>query len=77
MGLEIRQVIPMEKLLEKGGSVYKLVIVAAKRALELSEGSPKLVTGNSSKEKPALVALREIAEGKIGIRSKKSKGKGD
>ena len=76
MALEIRQVIPMEKLLEKAGSVYKLVIVAAKRALELSEGSPKLVAGNS-KEKPALVALREIAEGKIGIRGKKSKGKGD
>ena len=76
MSLEIKRVIPMEKLLEKGGSVYKLVIVAAKRALELSEGSPKLVTGNSN-EKPALVALREIAEGKIGIRSKKSKGKGD
>lgn len=76
MSLESRQVIPMEKLLEKGGSVYKLVIVASKRALELSEGSPKLVTGGG-KEKPALGALREIAEGKIGVRIKKGKGKND
>ncbi len=74
MMLELRQVIPMEKLLEKAGSVYKLVIVAAKRALELSEGSPKLVPGGA-KEKPALVALREIADGKVGIRAKKSKPK--
>ena len=76
MSLEIRQVIPMEKLLEKGGSVYKLVIVAAKRALELSEGSPELVAGGG-KEKPALTALREIAEGKVLVRPKKAKGKSD
>ena len=70
MSLETKSVIPVEKLLEKSGSLYKLVIVAAKRALEISEGSPKLVAGGG-KEKPALVALREIAEGKIGIRVKK------
>ena len=64
----------VEKLLEKTGSVYKLVIIAAKRALELSEGSPKLVEAGA-KEKPALVALREIAHGKISLRLKKpSKG---
>ena len=76
MGLETKQVIPMEKLLEKTGSIYKLVIIAAKRALELSEGSPKLVPGGG-KEKPALGALREIAEGKVGMKLKKSKGKSD
>ena len=73
MSLEAKSIIPVEKLLEKSGSLYKLVIVAAKRALELSEGAPKLVPGGA-KEKPALAALREIAEGKIGIRVKKSKG---
>lgn len=76
MSLEMRQAIPMEKLLEKAGSVYKLVIVAAKRALELSEGSPKLVLAGA-KEKPALVALKEVAEGKVEVRIKKNKGKGD
>lgn len=73
MSLEVRSAIPMEKLLEKTGSLYKLVIIAAKRALEISEGSPKLVPGGG-KEKPALAALREIAEGKVGIRIKKGKG---
>ena len=62
----------IEKLLERSGFIYKLVIVAAKRALEISEGSPKLVE-TSPKEKPALVALREISEGKVGIKVKKSK----
>ena len=71
MSLEPKEIIPVEKLLEKTGSVYKLVIVAAKRALELSEGSPKLVT-SSAKEKPALTALREIIEGKVGVKIKKA-----
>ena len=71
MGLEPKESIPVEKLLEKAGSVYKLVIVAAKRALELSEGSPKLVAAGA-KEKPALTALREIAEGKVGVKIKKA-----
>lgn len=62
----------IEKLMERCGSIYKLVIVAAKRALEISEGSPRLVE-TSLKEKPALIALREISEGKIGIKIKKSK----
>ena len=65
----------IEKLLERAGSsTYKLVILAAKRALEISEGAPKLVEAGP-KEKPALIALREIAEGKIGMRLKKSKDK--
>ncbi len=60
-----------EELLEKtAGSVYKLVILAARRALELSEGSPSLVHAGP-KMKPALVALREIAEGKVSLRLKK------
>ena len=62
----------IEKLLGKCGSIYKLVIVSAKRALEISEGSPKLVE-TSPKEKPALIALREISEGKIGMKTKKNK----
>ncbi len=54
----------MEKLLEKTGSLYKLVILAARRALELSDGAPRLVEAGP-KEKPAVVVLREIAEGKV------------
>ena len=33
----------MENLIKKTGSVYKLVILAAKRTLELNEGKEKLV----------------------------------
>lgn len=64
----------MEKLLERVGSTYKLVNLAARRALELSEGSPKLVEAGA-KEKPAIVALRETMEGKVTFKLKKpSKG---
>ena len=60
----------LEKLLDKSNnSVYKLVILAAKRSLELVEGQPKLVEADSLM-KPSTVALKEIALGKI--KSKKS-----
>lgn len=57
--------IPLEKMLDKEhNSVYKLVILAAKRGLEIAEGQPRLVDVSSTM-KPATVALCEIAEGKI------------
>lgn len=59
--------IPLEKLLGKADkSIYKLVIIASKRALELAEGQPKLVATNSSK--PSTIALEEIAAGKIQVK---------
>ena len=62
-----------ERLLDKSmGSVYKLVILASKRALEIAEGQPKLVEDEAS-VKPSTVALHEIAAGKI--EAKKSKAK--
>jgi len=57
--------VPLEKLEDKiGGSVYKLVILASKRALEIAEGQPKLVNVDSS-IKPSTIALYEIAAGKV------------
>jgi DNA-directed RNA polymerase omega subunit len=57
--------VPLEKLLDKSAdSVYKLVILASKRALEIAEGQPKLV-GVDSFFKPSTIALHEIAEGKV------------
>jgi DNA-directed RNA polymerase omega subunit len=54
-----------EKLLDKSlGSIYKLVILASKRALEIAEGQPKLVDDDNS-VKPSTVALHEIEAGKI------------
>ena len=62
-----------EKLLDKSlGSIYKLVILASKRALEIAEGQPRLVDDALS-AKPSTVALHEIAEGKIEARKIKGK----
>jgi DNA-directed RNA polymerase omega subunit len=60
----------LEKLLDKSHSeknnesVYKLVILASKRALEIAEGKPKMVSA-PLEMKPSTVALQEIAEGKL------------
>lgn len=57
--------IGLEGLLDKASnSVYKLVLLAAKRALELAEGAPKLTVVTSA-DKPIGIALKEIREGKI------------
>lgn len=59
--------VPLEKLLDQSdGSVYKLVILASKRAMELAEGQAKLVE-MSSAIKPSTVALFEIAENKVRV----------
>jgi len=65
--------VPLEKLLDKSnGSIYKLVILASKRALEIAEGQPKLVKASSS-VKPSTVALYEISEGKVVAKKTKQK----
>ena len=66
--------IPLEKLLEAaGGSVYKLTILAAKRALQLADGEKPLV--EKTDEKLLDNALREIAGRKIKIAEKKKEPK--
>ena len=57
--------VPLENMLDKThNSIYKLVIVASKRALEIAEGQPKMVVVEAS-VKPSTVALMEIAAGKL------------
>jgi len=57
--------VPLEGLLDKCcGSVYKLVILASKRALEIAERQPRLVEMPASM-KPSTVALHEISQGKV------------
>jgi len=53
-------------------SIYKLVILAAKRGLEIAEGQPKLVEANVN-VKPATVALMEITAGLISCKRIKPK----
>lgn len=56
---------PLENLLDKtGGSVYKLVRLASKRASELADNKPNLIDAPSS-QKLATIALREISAGKV------------
>jgi DNA-directed RNA polymerase omega subunit len=56
--------IPLEDLLGKVDSLYKLVLLASRRAIEISESGQKLVD-ISPKVKPSTVALEEIKEGRL------------
>lgn len=44
---------------------FELTLAAAYRARQIANGASHLV--NESKDKPTVVALREISEGKVGI----------
>ena len=62
-----RNNIPLEQLSQgAGGSIYKLAILAAKRAIALADGDKPLIDKPS--EKVLDSALREIQEGKIKIK---------
>jgi DNA-directed RNA polymerase omega subunit len=61
-------IMPLEQLLDKArGSVYKTVILASKRALEIAEGQPSLIHAGVA-VKPSTIALREIALGKCHVK---------
>ena len=64
--------VPLEPLLGKAVSLYQLVLLASRRAIQLANGDPKLVD-LSPKTKIATLALEEIRQGKI--RCKQSKAK--
>ena len=56
---------PIAKLVEKTGSRYTLVLEAAKRARQLSEGAEPLVERTSNKE--VSIATDEIFEDKLHV----------
>jgi DNA-directed RNA polymerase omega subunit len=61
--------VALEKLLDKtNNSIFELVIIASKRALEIAEGQPKLTENCTSSDKPTSIALQEIMEDKIRIK---------
>ena len=64
--------IPMEELLDKIGSRYKLVILASRRATELAGGKQRLVD-ISPLAKASTIALEEIRKGKIDFKEVKEK----
>lgn len=67
--------IGIDKLMNSTNSIYKLAILAAKRAQELNQGSHKLVEASPT-AKPSTVALQEIVEKKVSFKvMKEEKGK--
>jgi len=64
--------IGIDELVKKTGSIYKLVGLAARRAVELNDGAQKLVDCPQD-EKVTTVALREIVAGKVSLKAKEEK----
>lgn len=68
--------VPLERLLDKTNySIYDLVILASKRALEIAEGAPKLISNAQADTafRPTTIALEEIAQGKVRLKKEKEK----
>lgn len=66
----------LENLYDRTGSMYKLVVMASKRAIELNAGAVQL--SHVQQNNILATALQEIAEGKISFKDKpkaKSDGK--
>ena len=66
------QDIPIDTLFNKTGSAYKLVILTARRAIELSDGASPLVK-MGPQTKPMNTAIQEILDGKISYKIKGDK----
>lgn len=66
--------VAIEQLLQRCGSVYRLVILAAKRAKELAEGAPALV--ETSQRKVTSIALEEILQGKVLYKAEEAEASG-
>ncbi|ABE48320.1 MULTISPECIES: DNA-directed RNA polymerase subunit omega [Methylobacillus] len=59
--------ITVDDCLEKIPNRFQLTLVAAYRARQLANGAEPLVNVHGSKDKPTVLALREIAAGKVGL----------
>lgn len=62
--------IPLEKLMRKDMSLYKLILTAAARANELAQGAQPLI--QTSSKKVSTIALEELAAGKITYKERKT-----
>ena len=65
--------IPLEKLMRKDTSLFKLILTAAARANELAGGAQPLVQTGS--KKVSTIALEEIASGKVSYKDVKRASK--
>ena len=65
--------VPLETLIDKSqGSMFKLVMLVSKRALELADGAPKLIDAPAD-TKITTLAMMEMAAGVIEIKKDKKK----
>lgn len=62
--------LPMDEMLKKSDSIYKLVMLACKRAQELNEGAPPLIKKTDS-SKVTTIVLEEIRANKISYKKGK------
>lgn len=62
---------PREGIFKNDDSIYKVTLLAAKRAMELNSGAEKLVETDSKKF--STIALEEISQGKIKYKIKENK----
>ncbi len=62
--------IDLETLYNKTGSIYKLVVMAAKRAIEINAGAAQLT--QHQKGNVIATALQEISEGKVSFKARKA-----
>ena len=59
--------ITVDDCLEKIPNRFELTLVAAYRARQLHNGAEPLVNVQNTRDKPTVIALREIAAGKVGV----------
>ena len=62
---------PVGKVFKDSDSIFKLTIIAARRAVELNNGAHKLIDTVTSKF--STIALEEIAAGKVKYKIKENK----
>ncbi|MBE0603908.1 MAG: DNA-directed RNA polymerase subunit omega [Deltaproteobacteria bacterium] len=60
--------VTVEDCLRKVDNHFQLTVVAAKRAKQLYAGAGATIDTSGRKEKPTVIALREVAQGKVRVK---------
>ncbi len=63
--------VPRESVFKKGDSIFKVTLLAARRAIELNNGAQKLI--ETATKKFSTIALEEIGQGKVKYKVKQVK----
>lgn len=63
--------VPRESIFKDGDSIFKVTLIAARRAIELNNGAKKLI--ETVTKKFSTIALEEISQGKVRYKVKEEK----